>query len=170
MRTQGVYLCMPVGTFGQLVGEYRVGVTLMKRRLGASLIAVATCAAGMVAVSSPADAVTPYCPSGYACMWKDIHYVTNGSAADFFKMFYYAPDLSNFSYPGGNGTVWRSISSSYDGASSERVYYFKGASCTGSSFSEAAQSGDSDYTNGTPSGSWNEQTESAAFASEIGNC
>lgn len=133
-----------------------------------------TLLAGMpaeAATTTVTPAATPYCPTGYACMWRDIHYVTDGNAGHYFKMYYYAPDLSAFYYSGTGYNVNKSISSEFNaGTGGDPVYYYKGKNCTSSTFSSAAGTGDSDFTNGSPSGNFNDAVQSASFLSELSNC
>ena len=102
-------------------------------------------------------------------MWKDIHYATAGSAANFFAFKTPVRNLGNWSYPGGNGTVWRSASSEYN-AAGQSAFYYKGASCTGLGFSSVRPSGDSDFTNGSPPGDFQDAIESSALATQLNTC
>ena len=143
----------------------------MTSRIVCVLAAGVVAAGSLVAVAEPASATIPYCPSGWVCLWKDIHYATAGSAANYFANDRYVRNLGGWSYPGGNGTVWRTASSDYNnGQYHESVHFYKGASCTGQEFSAIAQSGDSDFTNGSPPGNFNDTLESEAFNSQINAC
>jgi hypothetical protein len=142
----------------------------MARRLVSVLAAAVVAAGSLVAVAEPVSATIPYCPSGWACLWKDIHYSTAGSAANYFANNGSVRNLGNWSYPGGNGTVWRSASSEYNSSTTQYVYYYKGASCTGAGFSSVPQSGDSDFTNGSPPGDFQDAIESMAFEPKLSAC
>jgi hypothetical protein len=142
---------------------------LKKPSLGVA--AAALCTAALVALAGPASAASPSCTTGYSCDWKDIHYVTNGVSGDSFRMFYYVTSFDGFDYAGTSSSVYLSISSEYNaGTGGDGARFFKGISCSGASFTSAAGSGDSDFTNGSPSGSWNDQAASASFVSELANC
>ncbi len=143
----------------------------MLKKLCVAAAAAALCTAGLVSVAGPASAASPSCTTGYSCDWKDIHYVTNGVSGDSFRMFYYVTTFSGFDYSGTSDSVYLSISSEYNaGTGGDGVEYFKGNNCSGVHFTQSAGSGDSDFTNGSPSGNWNDQAASASFVSELSNC
>jgi hypothetical protein len=104
-------------------------------------------------------------------VWKDIHYVTGGNFDDYFRFGLYVTDFRGFYYRNTTTHPYLNISSAYNGGlSGESVYYYKGINCSGSDFVMQASTGDSDYTNGSPSGSWNDQTVSGAYATQISKC
>jgi hypothetical protein len=143
----------------------------MFKKLAASAAAAALCTTGLVLTAGPAGAASPSCSSGYSCDWLDIHYVTHGSSADSFRMYYYVTSFNGFFYSGTSDSVYRSISSEYNaGTGGDGVRYFKGNSCSGSSFTTSAGTGDSDFTNGSPAGGWNDKAESASFVSQLARC
>ena len=145
----------------------------MIKRLSVAAATMALCTGGLIALPAMAQAADPPCSGGYACMWEDIHYVTNGSATHSFSMYYYVKNfaVSGSRYAGTSLPVYKSISSEFNaGYGGDRVYYFKEANCTGTSFSTAPGNGDSDFTNGSPAGAFNDQIVSASFASMLASC
>ena len=132
------------------------------RLLTRAAIAVATVFAStlMMAPSALATGDPSDCPSGYACIWVDIHYVTGGSRFTHLDTFLYRATLGS--------TYDQEASSAYNnGTGSQGVYFYKAQRCPsgGARFLMAAGTGDSDFTNGSPSGSFNDTVRSIVFDS-----
>jgi hypothetical protein len=107
-----------------------------------------------------ADGDPSDCPSGYACIWVDIHYLTNGSRFTHLDTFYYRATLPS--------TYDAEASSAYNnGTGGQGVYYYKGQRCPsgGARFLMAAGTGDSDFTNGSPAGDFQDAVRSLVFNS-----
>jgi hypothetical protein len=120
---------------------------------------------GTAALAQPALAAPSQCGLGKACNYKDIHY-----GGGIWSFGTYSGYFSQYTYSSG-GSVDYSISSEYnDSSGGNATYYFKGQSCTGPYFTQGPNSGDSDFTNGSPSGSWNDAARSGAFAPYFGSC
>lgn len=132
----------------------------MKFLTKAAIAGVAVSASVLsMAPAAFADGDPSDCGSGYACLWVDIHYLTNGSRFTHLDTFYYRPTLPS-SYDA-------KASSAYNAASNQGAYFYKGQRCPsgGARFLLAANTGDSDFTNGSPAGNFQDAIRSLTYNS-----
>jgi hypothetical protein len=133
----------------------------MKLKIKAAIAGVAALGSLLaVAPSAFADGDPSDCPSGYACMWVDIHYLTGGSRFTHLDTYLYRATLP--------ATYDHEASSAYNNASpAQNVYFYKPQKCAagGSRFAMTSPNGDSDFTNGSPSGNFNDAVRSVVYDS-----
>lgn len=144
-------------------------------RLLLAALSAAAAVTTSVIVAAPADAAPSYCDSPHQCLWNNIHYVgPNNSAADIFEINAYAPYFTQFSYPDGI-TLDRTLSSSYNNGTSTKgkFRFYLSQACGGDYFTISPGTGDSDFTNGSPTVGGrqvNDAARSGAFSSYVGSC
>lgn len=132
-------------------------------RLTAKAMTAAAAVVGSMMLTAPsafADGDPSDCPIGYACIWVDIHYLTNGSRFTHLDTFSYRPTLPS--------TYDNKASSAFNnGTGGQGAYFYKAQKCLagGARFLMAAGTGDSDFTNGTPSGDFQDNVSSVVFNS-----
>lgn len=133
----------------------------MKLKIKAA-IAGAAMLGSMVAMapSAFADGDPSDCGSGDACIWVDIHYTTGGSRFTHLDTAIWRATLPS--------TYDAKASSAYNhGTGGQGVYFYKPQKCQsgGTRFKMTAGTGDSDFTNGSPSGNFNDAVRSIVFDS-----
>ena len=135
--------------------------------LGAAMIAVAL-PAGALATAEAAVATT--CSTGQSCVWEDPNYQTNGNTFGKLPFVQYIPHFNQWSYQGTSLSAHDNASSMHNHGTQQTVYYFKNDNCTGSSFSRGINQTDGDFTNGTPTGNFDNTLDSGAFSAFVGAC
>lgn len=156
----------------------------MRRQIKAALAMATACIAASFMFATPAfaDGDDSACFSGDFCIWRDIHYITDGSSVIFFAQPHYVRVLGNFNYGyynnGNSYSAGDSASSTFNnGLYLERANYYAGQNCDNDSHSFGLDSGqdDSDFTNGSPVNSsgydqFNDIISSIAFQSYVTTC
>ncbi len=130
-------------------------------------VALAAIVAAIV-VAVPAQAAPSYCPSGYACIWEDPDYKTDGVTSRVIKYEYkiYEMDTFNYYWSPWHGFYWggNNGSSAYNNGNSYGTRWYDGEYFTGVSYMYLWKgNGVSNLT----SNGWDNRIESACFTS---NC
>ncbi|QAY61248.1 hypothetical protein ET475_15505 [Microbacterium protaetiae] len=134
-------------------------------RVAMGLWSIAGVMGGGLLFAAPAQAAAPTdCPPTYACLWGDTAFKTGGATASVIKLKQYIPALRPFSYYGTSRTGHDSASSVFNNGSTDTAYFFKNENHGGAWFKKSTNDGDSDFTNGSPPGSFNDSLDSVYFA------
>lgn len=139
------------------------------RRSGRISAVVLSAALVVLGVAGPASAAAPgNCPAGYACIWSDPDYKSDGSNGAVIRFeykiyemdtfLYYWSILGGFHWGGNNG------SSAYNNGNSYATRWYDGEYFTGASYMYLAKG--KGVANLTTNG-WDDRIESACFTS---NC
>lgn len=145
------------------------------RRLKLLGIAVLASATTVLIAPASAEAATTACPSNNTCIWGDIHWATIGYSGDLVQTNTYWAHLNRTDYQGTGLNANDSASSNYD-QSTAVAWYYEDPSCTGWAFTSQPYTGDSDFTNGTPTdgsgSSFNDKLTAMALygSGNIANC
>lgn len=150
----------------------------MNRKFVRSALAAAATLVGVaisvVGVSAPANAATATCTDGYACIWQDQDFVTNGHQSQWVRIGTYSATLSAHDYAGTTHNSDNSATSTQNNDNVYNAYYFQLDYCGGYVFAKNTNTTDSDFTNGTPEysdgSSANDRTSAIAFSNYIGTC
>ncbi len=114
-----------------------------------------------------ADAAKPAsCTAGYACLWEDQDYLTEGSGSAVIKFQMHIPRLSQFNYSAGRQGN-DNATSVYNNGNLEWAKFFKDSSQGGSFFQLGRGLGDWNLSNGTGNvaSGFNDNLSSTCFKS-----
>jgi hypothetical protein len=149
----------------ELANGARPSRSRLGRRRAIALAGVGVVLGSLALSAAPANAAAPAnCPAYDVCVWRDSGYETSGNTAGVVVFGHYIPAYDTWDYYGTTLNAGDSISSTYNNGATHTAYYFKGNSAGGAVFTKGAGTGDSDFNNGTPAGSFNDAVNSAYFS------
>jgi len=144
--------------------------TTIIRRLGISGVAMAL-AVGGAAAAQPAEAATSNCASGYACLWRDNDYRTNGSGSGWMSFQYSVSNLSGWYYNGfshtGTYSADNSATSIYNSGNELRACFYQDAVSGGKwqsgPFCLPLKAGRNNLATSVAPAGWNDRISAARF-------
>lgn len=137
----------------------------MKRLLSIA-VAVALAATGTVAAAGAASAAPANCPANAWCIYEN-----NSYGGGYYYLSSYNMNFQYATWYNKGGVANDKVSSSYNNrATSDWAYFAKNANCGGDYFHHNPQSGDANYSNGSPAGGFNDTLSSGWFASKASYC
>lgn len=134
----------------------------MRRVLKVALATVATIPLGLV-TAGPAMALN--CGSGYACIYANQGFNTNGNTAAYVRFGSYIPDYSRWTYNGTSINANNTASSVSNSGTQKTACFYDGTGGTGAVFCLAKGTGDQDLgdSSGNVVGGWNNRISSGYF-------
>lgn len=117
-------------------------MSIRKVLAGGAAAAVIVAATSLLA--APAQAATSNCPSGAACIWKDLSWQTNGIDAAYVGFQMYIPNYTSWTY---NGTAYGAndtATSLYNNGNMSTVTWYRDANKGGWGMSWSIKTGDPD--------------------------
>lgn len=151
------------------MNESKMGLRSRTRKLfGSALAVLGLSTVGLFGLAAPAsaDGLTD-CPTSYVCVWDDANYNTDGNWLARVQLYYYIPVLGSHNYAGTTINANDSVSSAYNKANFESAAFFKNTYAGGSYFIFVAGQKDGDFSNGSPSGSFNDTLSSIYYCGQI---
>lgn len=144
--------------------------TTIIRGLGISGVAMALAVGGAV-LAQPAEAATSNCASGYACLWRDNDYQTNGSGSGWMSFQYSVSNLSGWYYNGfshiGTYSADDSATSIYNQGTQLRACFYQDAVQSGKwqsgPFCLPLKTGRNNLSTSIAPAGWNDRISAARF-------
>ncbi|WP_395639048.1 peptidase inhibitor family I36 protein [Pseudolysinimonas sp.] len=139
----------------------------VRKFVASAAAAVGLTLTALLGLATPANADgLSSCPTSYTCVWEDLNYETNGNYLGRVSVYYYIPNLWQWDYDGTSVNANDSVTSVYNKANTESAAYYKNSLAGGSYFIFVAGQKDGDLSNGSPSGSFNDQLSSIYYCSQ----
>lgn len=124
----------------------------MKRQIIAVASVITACATVQLVAEGPAVAATSDCANGYACLWEDRNFQTNGDDAGWYRVSTYVAHLGSHTYHNWPNDFVGDSSSSGFNHTTRTVQLFIDARCRGANVIEPSAWSDTDFGNGSPGG------------------
>lgn len=97
-----------------------------------SIVGTAALALGLsTVVAQPANAAASHCPLGYACIWQDTMYATNGNGLGLVKFEQYINNYGSYSFAGTSINSNEKASSVYNHGRYSKVRWYQHPDFTG---------------------------------------
>ena len=95
-----------------------------KKLLG--IVGTAALALGLsTVIAQPANAAASHCPLGYACIWQDTMYATNGNGLGLMKFEFEVRNYAGYNFAGTSVNSNDKASSLFNNGKSSRVIWYE---------------------------------------------